>query len=62
MAFIKITSDEIVAIKNRLNTEMNRRQYNGSLVSYAGSDFQFDAITSLQTSIDKVYYNKVAKC
>lgn len=60
MAFIKITSDEIVAIKNRLNAEMNRRQYNGSLVSYAGEDYQFEAIAPLQTSVDKDYYNKMA--
>lgn len=61
MAFIKITSDEIVAIKNRLNAEMNRRQYNGSLVSYAGEDYQFEALTPLITTINKSIYNKLVE-
>lgn len=61
MAFIKITSDEIVAIKNRLNAEMNRRKYNGDLSSYAGEAYQFESITPKVTKINKNIYNKLVE-
>lgn len=61
MAFIKITSDEIVAIKDRLNAEMSRRKYNGDLSSYAGEAYQFESITPKVTKINKNIYNKLVE-
>ena len=61
MSFVKITSDEIIAIKDRLNIEMNRRQYNGSLTAYAGTDYQFETIVPNVTKINKTFYNKITQ-
>lgn len=61
MAFIMITPQEIIEIKNRLNAEMNRRKYHGSLVSYAGDEYQFEALTPIQTNINKDVYNKLVE-
>ena len=61
MSFIKITIDEIQAIKNRLNAEMTRRKYNGDLTSYAGDEYQFEAITPKVTKVNKSIYNKLVE-
>lgn len=61
MAFIKITPDEVIAIKERLNAEMSRRKYYGDLTGYAGDYYQFESIIPSKTTVNKSVYNKLVE-
>lgn len=47
MSELKITPGYFTTMKSRINAEMNRRKYNGSLVSYAGAVYQYTVGNSI---------------
>lgn len=54
-----INTDRFTAIKSRLKTEVQRRQYVGSVSSYGGTAYDFTNSPKQGASIDQEHYNKI---
>ena len=55
----KIFADDFINIKARVKAEMNRRKYNGSLVSYAGTDYDYTITPAPGVLIKPEHVNKL---
>ena len=55
-----ITPSEISALKARVKAECQRRSYNGSVTTYAGSNYNYTVNPTTGKIISKEHYDKIA--
>lgn len=55
-----LTPDEIISIKARVKAECQRRQYNGSVSSYAGTAYDFTTVPTKNEKILADHYDKIS--